>query len=229
MLFIGFAIAIAIGLVAFFNADLSRMLGLSEGELAQALPISIVLMVILASTLFARRYKMGELVASLGLWAVIFAVALLGYTYRDDLTGVAYRVMGELLPGQAVVDTQSGSVSFRSGLNGHFQINALVDGTEIRTVFDTGASAVVLTNEDARRVGIDVDGLSYTVAVSTANGMGKAAVVNLSRVEVGAIERRNIRAFVAEKDALDTSLLGMSFLSTLSRYAVTGSSLELTD
>ena len=229
MLFVGFAIAIAVGLVAYFNADLARMLGLSEPDMARALPIAIVLVVVLASTLFARRYKLGELAASLVVWAGIFAVAILGYTYRDDLTGVAYRVMGELLPGQAVNDPATGSVSFRSGLNGHFQINALIDGTEIRTVFDTGASAVVLTNDDARKVGIDMGALSYTVSVSTANGMGRAAVVNLSRVEVGEIERRNIRAFVAEAGALDTSLLGMSFLSTLRRYAVTGSSLELTD
>jgi len=156
-------------------------------------------------------------------------VLLVGYTYRDDLTGVASRVFGELLPGQAVVDPATSTVSFRSGLNGHFQINALVDGTEIRTVFDTGASAVVLTNADAKKVGIDTNALQYNVAVSTANGTGRAAQVTLSRLEVGTIERRKVRAFVAEAGALDTSLLGMSFLGTLSRYAVSGSSLELTD
>ncbi len=41
--------------------------------------------------------------------------------------------------------------------------------------------------------------------------------------------RNNGRAFIAEDGALDTSLLGMTFLETLNRYAVSQDSLELTD
>jgi len=36
-------------------------------------------------------------------------------------------------------------------------------------------------------------------------------------------------AFVTEAEALETSLLGMTFLETLSRYSVTQNSLELAD
>jgi len=54
-------------------------------------------------------------------------------------------------------------------------------------------------------------------------------VVTLDRIEVGQIARRNVRAFVAEDGALQGSLLGMSFLETLSRYAVEGNRLELAD
>ena len=93
----------------------------------------------------------------------------------------------------------------------------------------TGASAVVLTQSDAERIGLATDALDYSVPVSTANGTGRAATVTLDRVEVGGIVRNNIRAFVAERGALDGSLLGMTFLSTLSRYSVTGDKLELAD
>lgn len=228
MLFIGFAIAIAIGLALIVSSDVGGLVGLTQAQLGQLIP-AVVLLVVLSASLFSRRYKFGEILSNLVVWAGIVCVLLVGYTYRDDLSGVASRVFGELLPGQAVVDPKTDSVSFRSGMNGHFQINAMIDGTEIRTVFDTGASAVVLTNDDAKKVGIDTASLQYNVAVSTANGTGRAAQVTLSRVEVGTIERRKIRAFVAEPGALDTSLLGMSFLGTLSRYAVSGSSLELID
>ena len=88
---------------------------------------------------------------------------------------------------------------------------------------------MVLTHGDAQRVGIATEALRYDVSVSTANGTGRAASVTLDRIEVGGIVRNNIRAFVAERGALDTSLLGMSFLGTLSRYAVSGNSLELVD
>lgn len=228
MLFVGVAIVVAIGLALIVSSDVGGLVGLTQAQLGQLIP-AVVILVVLSASLFSRRYRFGEIVSNLVVWVGIVGVLLVGYTYRDDLTGVASRVFGELLPGQAMVDPATSTVSFRSGLNGHFQINALVDGTEIRTVFDTGASAVVLTNDDAKKVGIDTKSLSYNVAVSTANGTGRAAQVTLSRLEVGTIERRKVRAFVAEAGALDTSLLGMSFLGTLSRYAVSGSSLELTD
>jgi aspartyl protease family protein len=105
----------------------------------------------------------------------------------------------------------------------------MINGAEIRTIFDTGASAIVLTRQDAEQAGISTDVLDYNIAVSTANGTGRAAAVRLDQVEVGGIMRNNVRAFIADEGALETSLLGMSFLGTLSRYAVTGNSLELVD
>jgi aspartyl protease family protein len=99
----------------------------------------------------------------------------------------------------------------------------------VHTIFDTGASAVVLTHADAVKAGIDTDALSYNISVQTANGTGRAAGITLDTLEVGGITRTRVRAFVAERGALDTSLLGMSFLGTLSRYAVSGNSLELVD
>ena len=228
MLFIGFAIAAAIGLAILIASDAGTLVGLSQDEFGRLIPLVIIL-IIVASGLFARRHRFSELVGNLVLWIGIFAVALVGYTYRDDLSGVASRVFGELVPGTAVVNSERGSATFRGGQDGHFQINAQVDGANVRMIFDTGASAVVLTQADAHKAGIETAGLQYDVAVQTANGKGRAAVVLLNRVEVGGIVRNNIRAFVAERGALDTSLLGMSFLGTLSRYAVSGNSLELVD
>ena len=96
-------------------------------------------------------------------------------------------------------------------------------------IFDTGASAVVLTLKDARAAGIDTKELNFTIPVSTANGTGRAARVRLDRIEVGGIVREDVVAFVTEAKALETSLLGMTFLETLQRYSVTQNSLELTN
>jgi aspartyl protease family protein len=170
-----------------------------------------------------------DTLGGLAIWAGIFFVAIAGYAYRDDLGNVASRVFGELVPGAAVVDEARGTATFRSGIDGHFQIGTEINGAGIRAIFDTGASAIVLTSADARRAGIDTSALEYDVPVSTANGIGRASVVALDTVEVGGIVRHNVRAFVAERGALDTSLLGMSFLSTLSSYTVTANSLQLTD
>jgi len=196
--------------------------------MGQLIPL-VAILIVIAGGLFARRHRFSELIGNLVLWAGIFGVALVGYTYREDLTLVASRVFGELVPGVATVDRERGTATFRGGRDGHFMINAAINGSDIRTIFDTGASAVVLSQSDAERIGLATDALDYSVPVSTANGTGRAATVTLDRVEVGGIVRNNVRAFVAERDALETSLLGMSFLGTLSRYAVSGNSLELVD
>ena len=49
----------------------------------------------------------------------------------------------------------------------------------------------------------------------------------MRNIEIGGIVRENIRAFVAEPGALETSLLGMSFLQTLQAYTVRNDTLEL--
>lgn len=228
MLFVGVAIVVAAAIIVLVSTDASGMLGLSETQLMQLVPM-VVILIVIAGGMFSRRHRLSALLGGIVAWAAIFGVAVVGYSYREDIALAASRVFSELVPGVATVDSERGTAMFRGGRDGHFQINATVNGSEIRTIFDTGASAVVLTEADARRAGFDPSALSYTVMVSTANGTGRAARVTLDRVEVGGIVRNNIRAFVAEAEALETSLLGMSFLSTLNRYAVSGNSLELVD
>ncbi len=229
MLFIGVAIVVAIGLVLLIVSDAGTLIGLTQDQFGRLIPLVAILLFVAAGLFSRQRHRFGEMVGNLVLWVGIFGVAMVGYAYRDDLSGVASRVFGELMPGTAVVNSERGTATFRAGIDGHFAINAEVNGATVRTIFDTGASAVVLTHADAEKAGIDTDALRYNIPVQTANGTGRAAGVTLDRLDVGGISRNRVRAFVAERGALDTSLLGMSFLSTLSRYGVSGNSLELVD
>lgn len=228
MIFIGIALVVAVGLALLVSADAGSLVGLTQAQTAQLIPL-LVILVVFAGGLFTRRRKATELVTSVLLWAGIFGVAAVIYAYRDELTGVMARIAGEFQPGVAVVDAEAGSATFRRGMGGHFEINATVNGHTTPMIFDTGASAVVLTIADAEAAGIDTAGLAFTIPVSTANGTGRAARVRLDRVEVGGIVRERVVAFIAEQGALETSLLGMTFLETLSRYSVTQNSLELLD
>lgn len=228
MIFIGIALLIAAGLVLAISADVGSLAGLSQMQTAQLIPL-VLLLIIFAGGLFTRRHKVSELVGGVFLWAGLFAVAMVTYAYRDELLGVAGRVAGEFQPGVALVDAEAGTATFRRGMNGHFEVNATINGHTTPMIFDTGASAVVLTVADAQAAGVNINSLRYTVPVSTANGQGLAARTRLDSIEVGGIVRRNLTAFVTRDGALETSLLGMTFLETLSRYAVTQNSLELVD
>ncbi|RUT30954.1 TIGR02281 family clan AA aspartic protease [Arsenicitalea aurantiaca] len=218
----------ATGLALLISADAGSLVGLSQVQTGQLVPL-LVLLIVFAGGLFTRRQRFSEILGNLFLWLGIFSVALVSYAFRDELQMVAGRVFSELAPTAAVIDAERGTATFRSGRNGHFQLETSVNGAPVTMLFDTGASAVVLSIEDAEAAGIDTGGLRFDIPVQTANGTGRAANVVLETLEVGGIRRDRVRAFVAEASALDTSLLGMTFLRTLSRYAVSQNSLELVD
>jgi aspartyl protease family protein len=228
MIFIGIALLVAVGLALLVSSDAGALVGLTQSQTAQLLPL-VFLLVIFAGGAFGRRRRASELFGAIALWVAIFGVAALSYSYRDELVGIAGRVVGELQPGVAVVDAERGTATFRRGMGGHFELAATINGHTTPMIFDTGASAVVLTLADAQAAGIDTDNLRFTIPVSTANGTGQAARVRLDAIEVGGIARRGVVAFVAEQNALETSLLGMTFLETLRRYSVSQNSLELVD
>ena len=83
---------------------------------------------------------------------------------------------------------------------------------------DTGATLVVLTYEDAARLGLSPHSLDFSGLAQTANGVSRVAPVTLDRVRVEDITLRRIPAVVAEKGALSTNLLGMSFLGRLRSF-----------
>jgi aspartyl protease family protein len=228
MLFVGVALLVAAGIGILIGADVGSQLGLSQMQMAQ-LAVLLILAIVFAAGAFSRRQRLSLVVANLGVWLGLFAVALVGYTYREDIKTVAARVFGELSPTTAIVDSKDGTATFHRGFDGHFLVASTVNGTGMPLLFDTGASAVVLSYADAIRAGLDVKRLNFDTPVTTANGTGRAAVVRLASIEVGGIKRGNVQAFVAERGALNGSLLGMSFLETLSSYTVAGDQLKLAD
>lgn len=97
--------------------------------------------------------------------------------------------------------------------NGHFAVDARVDGRRLTFLVDTGASHIAMPMREAARLGIHPRSNEFTVRVNTANGMTKAALVELRMVEVGDIVVRNVPAIVHPDEGLSVNLLGMSFLS----------------
>jgi aspartyl protease family protein len=121
---------------------------------------------------------------------------------------------------------EPGEASIAKSTDGHFWANAEVDGHPVRFLIDTGATAVALTADDARNLGIDPSSLQYQYTVMTANGPAKAAQVKLGVVSVGRAQVSDVDAFVIDK-GLETSLLGMSYLGRLARFEATPDALVL--
>ena len=120
----------------------------------------------------------------------------------------------------------SNPASIAKAADGHYWAEADVGGKRVRFLVDTGATAVALTAEDARRLGYDPATLTYNYKVTTASGEARAAEVTLPSVAVAGARVSNVQAFVIE-DGLETSLLGMTYLGRLSAFEATPTSLIL--
>jgi len=111
--------------------------------------------------------------------------------------------------------------------SGHYFVKVAINGTQVRMMIDTGATGVVLSREDARRAGINPQPSDFTAQTSTANGIVSVAPTVLKEVVVGEILVRDVPAIVHPDTRFQGSLLGMSFLSRLSQFEVTGGRLIL--
>ncbi|PHS26653.1 MAG: TIGR02281 family clan AA aspartic protease [Robiginitomaculum sp.] len=128
-------------------------------------------------------------------------------------------------PRQSVV-TGTNSIKVPRAPDGHYYMTLKINGTPIDFLVDTGASQVVLTQNDATRIGIKVEDLAFTGRAMTANGEVRTAPVRLEQVELGPVRDHNIRAWVNQGD-LEQSLLGMSYLQRWSKIEITAQGLLL--
>ncbi len=124
-------------------------------------------------------------------------------------------------------DQAAGSeIVLRAGPHGHFMVDAAVNGTQLRFLVDTGASAIFLTPQDAERLGLSADRLTFSERYETANGEIRAAPVNLRSLRIGQLEFYDLPASVGESPG-SISLLGMAFLKRFDSYQVRGDTLIL--
>ncbi len=105
-----------------------------------------------------------------------------------------------------------GRVEVPKGRDNHFHLTLEINNVPVDFLVDTGASQMVLTLEDAARIGLDVDTLAFIQTAFTANGEVATAPVRLDTVTLGEIQDTGLRASVNSGE-METSLLGMSYLS----------------
>jgi aspartyl protease family protein len=220
---------LALALVVLFARH--ETLGLENADFGRLAALFAIL-VFVGAGVMGRSMRPGEIVRAIVGWLAIIVVLVAAYASRDQLAAIAGRFVGALVPGAPITGRLAGEsdpdsvVVIRSG-DGHFEIRAEVDDRPVSFLLDTGATFVTLTHEDAIRIGIAVDALSYDTPIRTANGPVTAASVTVDRLAVGPLERRGVKALVAHTDVLDKSLLGLSFLNTLGGYSIAGDRLVL--
>lgn len=224
------AVAIVI-LLLMANSDSGTTMGLANDAFARAAYMGIW-GVVLAAGLLGSGIRLSDFARNMAVWAVIILALVAGYQYRYDLQDVASRVTAGLVPGSPISGRGADgslTVTLAKSASGHFEVGGRVNGARVHFLVDTGASSVVLSQEDAERAGIDTSALSYSVPVMTANGTANAANIRIASLKIGDIERNHIRAMVTKEGLMTGSLLGMNFLQTLGGFTVRGDELIMVD
>lgn len=219
-------IAPALGLTVLVVYLLRRFPDVIDSDGRLRLVFFLILLPMIGGSLMLHiRSRPGTALRHAATWVTIGLVLVIGYSYRDVVADLQARLRGELLPqeGRSVGDD---AVMFRARDDGHFHVEALVDGTRVLFLVDTGASDVVLTPADARRLGLDPEALAYTRVYETANGTVSGAPVRIGEIVLGPIRLSGVEASV-NRAPMRRSLLGMSFLGRLSGYEVRGDKLTL--
>ena len=224
LLWVALLLVVGGGIWALFVSFPGRM---SPREYDYLYVVGLVAMLAMVSSrlIFMHRINLGEVIRNISIWTGLAIVLLLGFTYRSELTGIYYRVIGELVPGQAII-LEGNTIILSVSRDGHFYANGKANGKKLRFMIDTGASDVVLSPLDASRIGIEVEKLLFTKTYQTANGIGLGAPYRLNSLAIGSLEYAKFAVSVNKSDMV-TSLLGMSFLERLQSFEFRGSKLYL--
>ncbi|HEY7383765.1 MAG TPA: TIGR02281 family clan AA aspartic protease [Beijerinckiaceae bacterium] len=218
-------ILLGAAVLVFFHGD-GVIAGLQADEFAALIALAALLLLVSGGIVQEFRGQWMRGVQAILFWIVLGAGLVGAYSYRWEIREGATRVISDLAPGEPAVGS-GGEVTIARRMDGTFVISGRANGRDLRFIFDTGASTVVLSAESAQALGFSAATLAYTVPVATANGRTMAAPVTLDSVSIGSITERRIRALVARPGALRDNLLGMTFLERLASYEVRGNRLIL--
>ncbi len=109
---------------------------------------------------------------------------------------------------QSVDDENRNMVVLQRERSGHYIAQGEINGQPIMFLVDTGATDVAVSENMARKMGLD---FGPRIRIMTAAGPSNAWVTRLRTVRLGSLELNNVRATITP-GLRDEALLGMSFL-----------------
>lgn len=166
--------------------------------------------------LMARREPAAKMLTMALAWIAIFAAGFVLFTFRDNFGWVAQRLKAEAV-GTPV--QQGGETRIPMAIDGHFWVDAKVNGKDVKFLVDSGATMTTIDRQTAKEAGIPVSARADQY-VRTGNGIIRVSSGRVADLEIGGIRRRDMGIQIADND--DLNVLGMNFLSSLSRWGVEG-------
>ncbi len=197
---------------------------MNEGDQALSFVYLIGVLVLVLSALMVRRIPIGQGLKMFAGWVLIFLAAFVAFALKDDFMALGKRVLSESR-GEGQVVAVGKALRIRKSMDGHFWVNAELNGKSVRFLVDSGATVTSISSDTAALADI-APGSGFPTYVQTANGTVQVRRARAERLKVGTIERRNLAVHVSEAFG-PMNVLGMNFLSSLSGWGVEGQWLVL--
>ena len=178
----------------------------------------VVCIVLLLSSLAARRLPLGYVAKAAFAWIAIFAALFAIFSFRFEFKAVWERVKADI-SGTAGQSVSGEDITIRRQDDGHYWLQVDVNGKPVRFMIDSGATTTAVNASTARETGIQVDTDGYPVFLITANGSVAAQRGIIQSLKIGTHEIGQHNVVVSESFG-DTNVLGMNFLDSMQSWKV---------
>lgn len=171
-------------------------------------------------SLVATRLPLAKALKMALAWLLIFIGLFVIFAFRSDFLAFGERLRAEAT-GTSI--TAGREVRIPMADDGHFWVQASVNGHSTRFLVDSGASVTTLSHEAAKNAGVSESGPHNYV--DTANGAAIMIQASADKFELGPVRRTDFPVNINNRD--QTNVLGMNFLSSLTSWRVEGNYLIL--
>ena len=143
----------------------------------------------------------------------------------SDIARIRARDGGSSSYGAGNSESSGDAIMLHREFDGHFYADAEVNGATVHMLVDTGATAIALTREDARKAGIGISIGMPNVVGQGASGDVKGEYVTVDRIKLGGKTGESMNAVVLDGGGM--SLLGQAFLSKFDSVEIHGDTMVL--
>ncbi len=176
----------------------------------------VVCLLLLASSLAARRLPLSYIAKAALAWIAIFAALFAIFSFRFEFISIWERVTADI-SGNAGQSISGEAIELRRQDDGHYWIMVDINGKPVRFMVDSGATMTAINATTAKEAGVEANG--YPIILSTANGRVAAKRATVLSLVVGPHKIENHPVVVSESFG-DANLLGMNFLNNMLSWRV---------
>ena len=188
-----------------------------------ALAVGAIFAVTLGGMIKRAAPRLGRLIQGAGNLAPVAALLLTIVQVARLTTGNDLALPQIGLPEQRVT---GGETRIEMSNDGHFWLEASINGQTRRFLVDTGATLTALSQSTAEAAQVPVQPLRQSVLMRTANGTVTAELARIGELRFGNVIARDLDAVIAPGLG-ETNVIGMNLLSRLASWRVEGRTLVL--